>query len=170
MYHGVVSLPRLALLALACAACAGPAVFPPSASNPLLGKPLPAIHHRQTLDGRPVDAAGLAGKPVLVKFFADYCVPCKETLPAAERVHESHPEVAFLGIDEDESTETASTLAQRYGLTFPIVHDEANILSGRFRVSSMPMTFVADSSGVVRWVGGAGQTEDDLRRAVAAVR
>jgi hypothetical protein len=32
----------------------------------------------------------------------------------------------------------------------------------------MPMTFVADGSGVIRWVGGEGQTEEDLRRAVEA--
>jgi len=32
----------------------------------------------------------------------------------------------------------------------------------------MPATFVADAHGVVRWVGGEGQTEDDLTRAVEA--
>jgi thiol-disulfide isomerase/thioredoxin len=127
---------------------------------------MPEIHHRTTLDGQPLDSAQLAGKPVLVKFFADYCVPCRETLPAAERIHEAHPDVVFVGIDEDESAETAHSLAQRYGLTFPVVHDESNVLSGRFRVSSLPMTFVADRAGVVRWVGADGQTEDDLRNAV----
>ncbi len=153
----------------ALAAC-GPATYPASISHPLLGQPMPAIHHRHTLDGQPLEAEQLAGKPVLVKFFADYCLPCRATLPAAERLHESHPDVTFLGIDEDESSETASSLAQRYGLKFAVVHDEANVLSGRFRVSSMPTTFVVDSKGVVRWVGGEGQTEDELRRAVEAAR
>jgi hypothetical protein len=69
------------------------------------------------------------------------------------------------------STRTrAASLAQRYGLSFAVVHDEGNVLSGRFRVSTMPTTFVADSTGVVRWVGGEGQTEDDLRRAIEAAR
>src|SRR5271165_11238 len=105
----------LAALALGVGAggC-GHASFPPSAPHPLLGAPLPEIHHRQTLDGVPLEASQMAGHPVLVKFFADYCAPCKETLPAAERVHEAHPEVFFLGIDEDESTETARSVAQRF--------------------------------------------------------
>jgi thiol-disulfide isomerase/thioredoxin len=158
------------VVAAAFVDCGGKAQYPTSTDHPLLGKPLPAIHHRQSLDGRPVEAEQLAGKPVLVKFFADYCQPCRASLPAAERVHEAHPDVAFLGIDEDESTETAGALAQRYGLSFPVVHDEGNVLSGRFRVSSMPTTFVADAAGVVRWVGGEGQTEEDLKRAVEAVR
>jgi len=144
--------------------------YPSTIAHPLLGQPVPEIRHRQTLDGHPFDAAQLAGMPVLVKFFADYCVPCKETLPAAERVHKAHPEVLFVGIDEDESTEVATSLAQRLGLTFPVIHDTGNILSGRFRVSSMPMTFMTDASGVIRWVGGEGQTEDDLKRAVDAAR
>ncbi len=150
--------------------CGGAPVYPASSAHPLLGKPLPAMHHRQTLDGKPLDEGALAGKPVLVKFFADYCAPCKATLPAAEKVHEAHPEVVFLGIDEDESTETATALVQRYGLTFPVVHDAANALSARYRVSTIPTTFVADADGVIRWVGGEGQTEDDLRRAVEAAR
>jgi cytochrome c biogenesis protein CcmG, thiol:disulfide interchange protein DsbE len=163
--------PRLRLfhLVLFVGGCEYPS-FPTSSPHPLLGQRLPQIHHRQTLDGRPFDAAQLAGKPVFVKFFADYCEPCKETLPAAERVHHGHPEVLFVGIDEDESVEAANSLAQRFGLTFPILHDGSNVLSGRFRVSSIPMTFVADAMGVIRWVGGDGQTEEDLRRAAEAVR
>jgi cytochrome c biogenesis protein CcmG/thiol:disulfide interchange protein DsbE len=159
----------LLLVASLSVACGGPR-YPVSVAHALLGQPLPQIHHRQTLDGKELDSRELAGKPVLVKFFADYCQPCKETLPAAERVHHTHPGVVFVGIDEDDSSETARALAERHGLTFPVVHDEGNVLSGRFRVSSMPMTFVADSSGVIRWVGAEGQTEADLTRAVEAVR
>lgn len=156
------------VVAVVAVACGRPAGYPASVSppHPLYGKPMPEIHHRTTLDGQPFDSAQLAGKPVLVKFFADYCVPCRETLPAAQRIHEAHPDVVFLGIDEDESAETAQSLAKRYGLTFPVVHDESNVLSGRFRVSALPMTFVTDRTGVVRWVGADGQTEADLRSAV----
>lgn len=163
---GSLATAAVAVFAFGC----GPPAFPPSASHPLLGAPLPEIRHRQSLDGHVVDGGMLAGSPVLVKFFADYCQPCKETLPAAERVHEAYPDVVFVGIDEDESSEAARAVASRYGLTFPVVHDGSNVLAGRFRVATMPMTFVADASGVIRWVGAEGQTEDDLRRAVQAAR
>jgi thiol-disulfide isomerase/thioredoxin len=165
-----------AALAMALAAagalvpgCSAPA-FPASAQHPLLGQHLPEMHHRQSIDGHLVDDGVLAGSPVLVKFFAEYCAPCKETLPAAERVHEAYPDVFFLGIDEDETTEVARSVTSRYGLTFPVVHDSSNVLAGRFRVSSMPTTFVADASGTIRWVGAEGQTEEELRQAVLAAR
>jgi cytochrome c biogenesis protein CcmG, thiol:disulfide interchange protein DsbE len=162
---GLVAV-SVAALALALAGCGAPA-FPPSAGHPLLGQALPEIHHRQTVDGHPVD---VVGGPVLVKFFADYCQPCKVTLPAAERIHEEFPDVTFVGIDEDESRETGQELARRYGLTFPVVHDGGNVLAGRFRVSEMPATFVTDGAGTIRWVGAAGQTEEELRQAVRAAR
>lgn len=164
-----MKLPGIVAITAVVCGC-GPATYPASIAHPLLGQPLPAIHHRHTLDGQPLEAEQLAGKPVLVKFFAQYCQPCRATLPAAERLHETHPGVVFLGIDEDESIDTADAIAKQYGLSFAVVHDEGNVLSGRFRVSTMPTTFVADSKGVVRWVGGEEQTEDELRRAVDAAR
>ncbi|HEY3816380.1 MAG TPA: TlpA disulfide reductase family protein [Polyangiaceae bacterium] len=159
----------LAVLAALAGPGCGPPAFPVSASHPLLGAHLPEIH-RQSLDGHTVDKGSLTGTPVLVKFFADYCQPCKETLPAVERIHEAYPDVMFVGVDEDESGETAKDVARRYGLSFPVIHDASNVLAGRFRVSTMPMTFVADPSGTIRWVGAEGQTEQELRQAVQAAR
>ncbi len=104
-----------------------------------------------------------------MKFFADYCAPCKRTLPAAERLHEQNPGVAFIGVSEDSDPATARALVRRMGLSFPVVRDQDNVLAGRFRVTAMPITFVIDRRGVVRWVGGPAQTEPELAQAIAAV-
>ncbi len=164
------ALACLVAIGAALAPGCGHAGYPATTPHALLGQPLPSIQHRRTLDGQPFDAARLAGKPAVVKFFADYCVPCKATLPAAERVHEAHPEVSFVGVDEDESVETARAVAERYAVSFPVLHDAGNVLSGRFRVSTLPMTFVVDSTGVIRWVGAEAQTEQELQQAVEAAR
>jgi thiol-disulfide isomerase/thioredoxin len=147
-------------------ACASAAVLPPSAPSPLAGQPLPAVR-AASLDGRPVNLPG--GRPVVVKFFADYCEPCKRTLPFTERVALQNEHVLFVGVSEDDYASTAQQVAERYGLTFPVVHDASKAFLGRFRVHELPMTFVADSTGTVRWVGAAGQTESDLEAAVRAV-
>jgi cytochrome c biogenesis protein CcmG, thiol:disulfide interchange protein DsbE len=162
------ALAAVLFLGMAVPGCAPPQ-FPSSAPSPLLGAPLPEIH-RRSLDGHAIDASLVQGVPVLVKFFADYCQPCKETLPAAERIHEAYPDVTFLGVDEDDTSEAASDVVHRYGLSFPVIHDAGNVLAGRFRVTAMPTTFVADAHGVVRWVGAEGQTEAELRQAVLAAR
>lgn len=104
-------------LALVSAACAS-RTLPPSAPSPLLSRDAPEIR-RPTIDGRLFDTNAHRGKVVVVKFFASYCEPCTRTLPEAERLHRAHPDVVFVGIDEDEYERTAHDLVSRYGLTFP---------------------------------------------------
>lgn len=165
--RGVVLAGALVLSASACSHV--PPRLPPTARSPLLEHPVPDFE-RATLDSRLVSTRKLRGRTVVVKFFAAYCGPCKRTLPAAERLYQRNPGVAFVGISEDSDAATARALSRRMGLTFPVVLDQDNVLAGRFRVTAMPVTFVVDGRGVVRWVGGPGQTEHDLAQAIAAVR
>jgi len=158
----------LAALSLAAPACGGAAQMPPSAASPLANNPLPDFQ-RRSLDGAQVDTKGLRGRVVVVKFFAKYCEPCKKTLPAVVTLAKERADVVFIGVAEDEREADVQEVVSAYGLTFPIVHDRGNVLSGRYRVSEMPVTFVADAQGVVRWIGGPGQSEDDLAKAVSAV-
>jgi cytochrome c biogenesis protein CcmG, thiol:disulfide interchange protein DsbE len=160
-----------ALVLLSLAACGpkkgGP--IPPSHASPLLGQAVPEFK-RPAMGGQEIDTKALAGKVVVVKFFAEYCQPCKVTLPEAQALSEKNQDVVFVGIAEDEFENTARQLVTTYGLTFPIVHDRGQILAGRFRVSEMPVTFVVDATGVIRWVGGPEQAKGDLAQAIAAVR
>ena len=151
------------VFALGC----GAAKPPPSAPSALLNKPIPKLK-RRTLAGSSVNTE--PGQVVVVKFFAKYCEPCKKTLPAAEQLHQDNPDVRFIGVAEDEYQADVNEMVQTYGLSFPIVHDRGNVLAGRFRVSEMPIAFVADASGTIRWVGGEHQREDDLEAAVAWVK
>jgi peroxiredoxin len=141
--------------------------MPASAASPLAAKPLPDFQ-RRTLRGETIDTKAMRGRVVVVKFFAKYCEPCKRTLPAMQKLSRDRADVAFVGVAEDERASDVQEVVDSYGLSFPIVHDQGNVLSGRYRVTDMPVTFVADRQGVVRWVGGPGQSEDDLARAVAA--
>ncbi len=125
---------------------------------------------RPALDGGKIDTALLRGKPVVLKFFAEHCEPCKRTLPAAERLHEEHPEVSFVGVSADDYAATARAIGKLYGLSFPIVHDSGRALQGRFRVTELPVTFVVDRAGLVRWVGGPAQSEKDLEQAIDVLR
>lgn len=126
------------------------------ATHPLVGAHLPALESASTLDGQRLEAAG--GRPVVVKFFASYCRPCMRSLPEVERIHEEHPDVLVIGVDEDDRPETAGEVVRRFGLTFPVVHDDLNVIQARFQVETLPTTFVSDRAGTIRWVGhGASQ-------------
>lgn len=170
---GIVMALALVGMAAGCAP-AMPASFmqnplaPSNATARAETKPLPEIK-RRTLDGATFDTASARGKKVtVVKFFAKFCEPCRQSLPWFQAFAKQHPNVAVLGIAEDERESDARELVAAYGLTFPVVHDTGNALSGRFRVSDMPITFVADRQGRIRWIGGPDQTEAQLEAAVSA--
>lgn len=160
---------QVAILAFALASCGGVArTVPPSSPSPLLKRPLPSFR-RAALDGQTFDTDKQGSQVMVIKFFAQYCVPCQRTLPAAEKVHREFSDVVFVGISEDEFASAASQQVARYQLTFPVIHDAANVLAGRFRVADMPMTFVSDRTGQIVWVGGSDQDPDQLVHALEAL-
>ena len=170
------SLGLLALLgALACAHTPEAAQPPPpSAPSPLLGQEVPAFR-RPTVQGPVFDTATprASRRVLVVDFFAAYCRPCQRALPALEALHEARPDVDIVGVSLDDGPEGAVAMINRHHLTFPVVHDTQHVLAGRFRVSELPSSFVADAEGRIVWSSGpaqaASQSDDALPRAVTAV-
>jgi peroxiredoxin len=142
--------------------CASRPQAPPASSpSPLLEKPLPEFR-RTALDGSSVDTKALTGRVIVIELFAEHCVPCVTSLPAAEEAHRARPNAAFVGLSEDDDAETARRMSARHGLTFPVLHDAERVLAGRLRLTELPATVIADSKGTVRWVGTRPLTAAEL--------
>lgn len=163
--HAIVCF---AWLLVACGGAA-PATMPPSSPGPLLGQPAP-MFSRPTIQGGHIDTEAAAGRVLVIEFFARYCRPCQKRLPAAEKLRAALPDVVVIGISLDEAPDIALEQVRRYGLGFPVVHDAGQVLAGRFRVAELPIALVVGGDGRVRWIGGPGQSDDALRRAVLATR
>jgi cytochrome c biogenesis protein CcmG/thiol:disulfide interchange protein DsbE len=157
----------LGLFGVACGSSRPAAKAPPSSQSSLLGQPAPSFK-RDAVDGTKVDVGSAAGKVTLVKFVATYCQPCMKTLPAIEKMHEEHPEIAIVGVSEDEHESEAKQLVSSLHLTFPVVHDQQQVLAARWRVRDLPVTYVIDGKGTVVWVGGPEKSQDDLVAATLA--
>lgn len=152
---------------LGCGHAAGPAPPPASSPSRILGEPLPTFR-RPTLQGGTFDTAASPGQMLVVDFFAAYCKPCQRTLPALEALHRRQPGITIVGVSLDDTPDNAWKSVRRHRLTFPVVHDAGNVLAGRLRVTELPISFLIDGSGRVRWVGGPDQPDDALERAIAA--
>lgn len=159
----------LPLVLLATAACGSAPPHVPTTPHGLVGQEAPDFR-RDTLDGKVFKLADFKGKVVVVKFAANYCEPCKKTLPALESYHQKAPDVAILVVAEDERLADARALVQSTHITMPVVLDGSNILSSRFRVPDLPSTYIVGKDQRVRWMGGPERTEDDLIRAIEEAR
>ena len=101
--------------------------------------------------GKSVSLAELRGRPVVVNFFAAWCVPCREELPLLEAAHKRLGDrVAFVGIDTRDSRSQARDLLAETGVTFAAGYDPKGVLVDRYRLGrGLPATLFLNSDGVV---------------------
>ncbi|MAE93159.1 MAG: hypothetical protein CL910_00720 [Deltaproteobacteria bacterium] len=109
------------------------------------------------LTGEPLSLAGLQGQVVLVNFWATWCKPCEEEMPAMERLYQALREEGFelLAVSVDEDTEEVRAFRDRLALSFPILHDEGQQVARRYQSFRFPESFLIDREGLVveRYIG-----------------
>ena len=119
------------------------------------GSRAPQIH-AVTLDAVPEKRSldHYRGQVVLLNVWATWCGPCEAEMPSMERLHRSFADsglrIVAVSIDAPGSEETIRAFAERYGLTFDILHDPEKAITRSYRTSGVPETFVVDREGVIR--------------------
>jgi cytochrome c biogenesis protein CcmG/thiol:disulfide interchange protein DsbE len=113
----------------------------------LIGNSAPRIAI-QTLDGSQVRVWELRGKPVVLDFWASWCVSCAADLPILSSASVAHPAIAFVGADMEDTTGGLQTFEQRHPHPYPV----GQIITGGYQaygVSAPPVTFFIDAQGIV---------------------
>ena len=134
--------------------------------------PLTAPWRRAAGDGR-VDLRELRGTPVVVNFWASWCIPCREEAPLLERRwrRARGQDVLFVGLNMQDVRGDAREFLRRFGQTFPNVKDPTNATARGWGVSGLPETFFVsrrgDVVGHVIGVVSEQQLEDGIAAAVA---
>ena len=117
---------------------------------PEVGDPAPAFE-AELLDGSGTLALeDLQGKPVVVNFWASWCIPCKDEAPMLKEAHQRYGDrIAFVGVDIRDARVDAIEFADRYGLDYQHVRDEDLAIYDRFGLTGQPETFFIDENGVI---------------------
>jgi peroxiredoxin/outer membrane lipoprotein-sorting protein len=120
------------------------------------------------LDGRSVDLRSLAGKTVVVDFWATWCPPCREEMPHLEQLHRQLREkgLVVLGLDIGEDADTVREFALKNDYTFPLLLGAEPDVTARYHVDGYPTVFVIDRAGKIAARFGGSAQEGDLRTAV----
>jgi len=146
------------------------AQFVQTAHDALVGHPAPAVT-LQLLDGSRVELASLLGKkPIYLKFWATWCVPCREQMPHLQATFDAHKnDLALFAVDVaiDDPIENVRTFVANKKLTMPIAVDNDGSVSEQFHLNVTPQHVLIDRGGVIRYVGHAVTPE--LERALAAI-
>ncbi len=108
------------------------------------------------VDGNPLSIEKYKGKVVLLDFWATWCMPCKVEMPNVIRIHKKFRERGFeiIGISLDSDRAAFDSYVKKNGMIWPQYFDGKgwqNDLAGKYKVRSIPATFLVDRKGKIRY-------------------
>lgn len=153
------------------AACGGGSSSASSAGGGAgAGDPAPALAGT-TLEGKPFDLAALKGRPVIVNFWASWCVPCRDEFPLFKDalVKGAASDLAIVGVVFNDDDGAARTFLADAGAGWPSVSDPDGKLARAWKVVAPPQTYFIDRDGTIRSRQIGQVTEADLQRQLDAI-
>lgn len=108
--------------------------------------------------GRRLSLSALAGKPVIINFFASWCDPCQRETPMIARFYRgTNGRPTIIGIDVNDSARAAEAFVRKSGVVYPVAVDPPPMKTAiGYRLPGLPATFFLDSRHrIVKRVFGA---------------
>jgi len=150
-------LPAAALLAMvACLSL--------TAATDVATPPAPEFNLANRAGGQ-TSLSALRGQVVMINFWASWCGPCRQEFPALDQIYSKYKPMGFtlVGINVETEKADAERFLGKTPVSFPILFDPENRVSGSYGVSAMPTTVLVDRQGRVRWQHRAYKPGDEAK-------
>ena len=137
-----------------------------------VGAPAPAIAGT-ALDGSAVSLASLRGHPVVVNFWASWCLPCRDEFPVfRSKLASLGPSdgLAVLGVLYKDEADLAKSFVTDFGATWPTVTDPNGTAADAYRIAAPPQSFFIDKDGVIRATQIGAMTADTFETQYAKIK
>lgn len=94
------------------------------------------------------------GKVLLVDFWASWCAPCRESLPAFEQIRNEvgTDDFEVIAVNVDKKARDGLDFLEQYPVTYPVAHDPEGNIARIYAVKGMPMSYLVDRQGTIRLV------------------
>lgn len=114
------------------------------------------------LDGENLKLSDYLGTNVLINFWATWCPPCIEEMPAIERAYQLYQgEIVVIAVNISESEQTVRQFVEENGLTFEVMIDKNGAIERLYRIRGYPTTFLINEKGIIE-VRHEGYMSEDV--------
>ena len=115
-----------------------------------VGKPVPHFDLPALSGDERVAVADHVGKPMVINFWATWCVPCRTEAPLLERAAKRYDDrVVFIGVDVRDFSGDAKDFVEKHRLTYLIAYDGPAKLWEPWGITGLPETFFVNANGTI---------------------
>lgn len=104
-----------------------------------------------TLDGEVITLTNRPTAWTVLNFWATWCVPCVEEMPALQAVADQYPEVTVLGLNVNDTPEDIIAFAEDNDITFPLLYNVTDQTVFDYNVLALPQTIIIAPNGDMVW-------------------
>lgn len=128
----------------------GAAQTRPAPAGAVEGQPLADLQFTRFRTGETDQLAAYRGQPLVINFFASWCMPCLAELPRFQQAYQTHQDqVGFLGVNLQDHRQSAQQVIDDTGITYPIAVDPNGRIFQALKGRGMPTTVFVAADGTV---------------------
>jgi thiol-disulfide isomerase/thioredoxin len=104
-----------------------------------------------SIDGKEYTLSEFKGQVVIIDFWATWCPPCRNSIPAFIRLYNKYHERGFtiLGIGLDNDDQALRDFSKQMNIPYPVLIGD-NEIAKAYQVSGIPKTIFLDKKGSIR--------------------
>lgn len=112
-----------------------------------VGKPAPDFTV-ELMDGGDFTLSESLGRPVVLNFWASWCVPCRTEIPDISAFADANPGIEVIGVAVDDAPDASREFAEQVDASYPLALGTPSVEEAYPRLG-MPVTYIIDEEGTI---------------------
>ncbi|MFO7815431.1 MAG: TlpA disulfide reductase family protein [Halanaerobiales bacterium] len=101
------------------------------------------------MEGEEVTLSNYRGTKVFLNFWASWCPPCKEEMPAIQKLQNNYDDIKVITVNSGEKKDKVSNYLTEKNYTFTTLLDKDGTITTDYLVRGIPTTFIIDEDGII---------------------